>query len=82
MAPKKKMKLELGLEVDCVEKPSEEISCASDASWRKLVEDIVNTYERLILDGNYGNTSIGGPSLYAEDGNVQISGEAHNSANR
>ncbi len=49
-----------------------EISVAMDSGWRGVDEDRVTELEQLILDGNYGSTSLAPPSLIAENDKVLL----------
>ena len=51
------------------------ISIADDSSWRDVDEERVEQPVRTVEDGNFGKTSLAGPSLIAENGVPTVSSE-------
>ena len=51
---------------------SGELSVAEDSSWRDLDAQQVAEYVKLIMEGNWGLTSLAPPSLIADVGNVMV----------
>ena len=55
--------------------PLQEVSLATDSGWRDVDEGHVATLKAMITRGDWGSTTLAGPSLIAEGGHIILSKE-------
>ena len=55
--------------------PLQEVSLAKDSGWRDVDEGHVATLKAMITRGDWGSTTLAGPSLIAEGGKIIFSKE-------
>ncbi len=53
----------------------QEVSFAKDSGWRDVDESHVAALKAIVMEGDWGSTTLAGPSLIAEDGKLILSKE-------